>query len=104
MTPHCAGWVADAGGFNSACRQIVMLLVVVHAPPGGFGGLGQKIGAGGLEFTGICAGSILEACSTALITPSTVASVGEVFGGVQVAHDARAAVITPCCAACVIVE
>ena len=99
MDPHWRGSPAPAEGFNCALRQIVMLLLVVHAP----GGFGQGNGLGGLEFTGIWPGSRLDACNTAEIALSTVMSVGKV-DGTHVAHDARAAVIAPCCAACVIVE
>src|SRR5271154_5467441 len=100
MAPHCGVCVFPGLGFTCALRQIVMLLVVVHAP-GGFGGT-QGVGTGGLEFTGICAGSILDACITPEIVATTVAS--RLGPPAHVAHDDRAATIAPCCAACVIVE
>src|SRR5208282_3427885 len=104
MVPHCGGWV-EAGGFSSACRQTVIWSVVVH---GIVGGVAQETGLGGLEFTGICVGSRLEAFSTASTAAVTVPfdAGGPLAGKVspQVAHVARAAVIAPCCAACWMVE
>ena len=77
-----------------------MLLVFVHVAAAG--GFTQEIGEGGLEFVGIWVGSILDACSAALMALSTVPSPLDVSP--HVAHVDRAATIAPCCAAWTMVE
>jgi len=102
----------EAGGFSSTCRQMVMLPGFEHVT--GVGGFAQETGEGEFEFGGIWVGSRFEAhitVSIAYVTepgePVTGQLVTVPSGAVvspHVAHDARAAVMAPCCAACWMVE
>ncbi len=82
-------------------RHTQMLLLVFVHPPGGAGGDGHG-SRPGLGASLIRPGSRLEACNTALIRSSTVVSREGLFP--HVAHESRAAMIAPCCAAWVMVE
>src|ERR1700690_1917892 len=101
MAPHCDGWVEE---FSSTELQTQILLPVrLHECAGAGTGQSSRPGVGVLaSHFWIWLRLRLSACNTLETTVSTAP--GAVSAFPHVAHEARAAAIAPCCAACWMVE